>query len=153
MRRGDKEVTDQHLIHEILSNNYICRIALSDGKIPYLIPMNYGYSDHSFYLHTAMEGRKLDVIQRNNNVCVEVSDSIEIVGSKKACSYGTRYRSVICAGKVYLLKDIEQKIRGLKLIMQQHTGSLDWEISESAVSNVIVLKIDIDCFTGKISGM
>ncbi|WP_321991766.1 pyridoxamine 5'-phosphate oxidase family protein [Marispirochaeta aestuarii] len=153
MRRKDKEITDNSLLDDILSNNTICRVALSDGDTPYVIPMNYGYKDRAFYLHSAPEGRKLDLLQKNRNVCIEVTDSIESVTSKKACGYGTKYRSVICTGIAHFLTDANQKIEGLKIIMKQQTGNSEWEIPEAAVSNVVVLKIITESVTGKISGI
>ncbi len=81
MRRKDKEITDQSVIQEILLNNTICRLSLSDGEMPYVIPMNYGYKDGCFYFHSAHEGRKLNLLKKNNKVCIEVTDSIEIVTS------------------------------------------------------------------------
>jgi nitroimidazol reductase NimA-like FMN-containing flavoprotein (pyridoxamine 5'-phosphate oxidase superfamily) len=153
MIRKEKQITDQKLINEILLNNTICRVALLDGEKPYIIPMNYGYKDGSFYFHTAPEGKKLDLIKKNNNVCIEVTDSIELVTSDKACKYGTKYRSVICTGTVYPVIEIAQKIESLKIIMKQHTGNSEWEIPESSVSNVTILKVDIETITGKISGI
>jgi len=151
LRRKEKQITDQRLIREILLNNIICRVALLDGEKPYIIPMNYGYKDGSFYFHTAPEGKKLDLIKKNNNVCIEVTDSIELVTSDKACKYGTKYRSVICTGTAHPVVEIAQKVEGLRIIMKQHTGNSDWEIPESAALNVTILKVDIETITGKIS--
>lgn len=153
MRRKDKQITDQKLINEILLNNTICRFALLDEEKPYIIPMNYGYKDDSFYFHTAPVGKKIDLIKKNNNVCIEVTDSIELITADKACKYGTKYRSVICTGTVQLVVEMKQKIEGLKIIMKQHTGNSEWEIPESAVTNVAILKVDIATITGKISGI
>ncbi|ORC33852.1 hypothetical protein B4O97_14405 [Marispirochaeta aestuarii] len=152
MRRKDKEITDNSLIDEILSNNTVCRVALSDGDTPYVIPMNYGYKDRAFYLHSAPEGRKLNFLQKNKKVCIEVTDSIESVTSDKACGYGTKYRSVICTGTAHFVTDVKQKIEGLKIIMRQQTGNSEWDIPKTAVSNVLVLKILIEEVSGKISG-
>ncbi len=153
MRRTDKQITDPKMIHEILSTNTICRVALSDGIFPYVIPMNYGYKDNSIFLHTAVEGRKLQIIRSNNNVCVEISDSIELVTSENACGYGTKFRSVIATGTVSEVKDPSEKIAALNLIMAQHTGKDDWDIPEKAVSKVTILRIDIKEITGKASGL
>lgn len=153
MRRNDKQISDQKLIQEILLNNTICRIALSDGENPYVIPMNYGYKDNVFYLHTAPAGKKLELIKKNNKVCVEVTDSIELVTSEKACGYGTQFRSVLCTGTVNPVIGLKDKIEGLEIIMKQHTGNSEWDIPEAAVSSVVLLTIDIKKITGKISGI
>lgn len=153
MRRKDKQITDKKVLREILSANKICRVAFTDGNIPYIVPMNYGYKDNTIFLHSALEGRKIDLMKANNNVCVEITDSIEIVASEKACGYGTKYRSVICTGTIYIVIDLKQKFEGLELIMKQHTGSSEWVIPENAAAKVAVLRIDIETITGKISGI
>ena len=68
MRRKDRQITDKDIINEILLKSDIARIALFDNEYPYIIPMNYGYKDNALYFHCAPEGKKLDLIKRNNNV-------------------------------------------------------------------------------------
>jgi nitroimidazol reductase NimA-like FMN-containing flavoprotein (pyridoxamine 5'-phosphate oxidase superfamily) len=152
MRRNDKQITDQKQIEEILSNNTICRVALVDGLKPYILPMNYGYKNNSFYLHCSLEGKKLELIKKNNNVSIEVTDSIELVTAEKACGHTTKYKSVICSGTIAPVVETEQKIAGLNVIMNQHTGNSNWDFPEAALSKIIVLKIDIKEMTGKTSG-
>ena len=153
MRRTDSQITDPNVLEDILLSNTVCRVGFSDGTRPYIIPMNYGYKDTSIYVHSALEGKKLDLLRDNNRVCVEVTDSIEIVTSEKACGYGTKYRSVICNGTIHQVTESDEKVEALKTIMRQHTGSSDWHIPESAASNVAVLKIEIEEVTGKKSGI
>jgi len=153
MRRKDKEITNPNLITEIIKANYICRIALSDKNQPYIIPMNYGYKTNSIYLHCAKKGKKIDIINKNSKVCFEITDSIEIVTADKACGYGTRFRSVIGFGKIKQIDDTAEKAEALKIIMNQHTGSTDWNIKESSADKLGILKIKIELVTGKISGI
>ena len=49
MRRKEREITDQQIIQEIIQKSSICRIALNDGNVPYIVPLNYGYSDNALY--------------------------------------------------------------------------------------------------------
>lgn len=152
MRRKEKQITDSQVIEEILENNTICRIGFVDGEKPYILPHNYGYRDNTLYIHSPLEGKKIDIIKKNNNVCVEITDSIDIVSSETACSFGTQFRSVICNGKIYRVLESDDKMAGLQLIMKQHTGRKDWDISKAAVEKVLVLKVEIESITGKSSG-
>lgn len=149
MRRKDKEITDPNLITEILEDNSICRIALSENNHPYIIPMNYGYKENSIYLHCAKKGKKLDIINLNNRVCFEITDSVEILKAKKACGHGTRFRSIVGFGEIKLLENPGQKTEALKIIMKQHTGSADWDIKESSADKLGILEITIELITGK----
>lgn len=153
MRRKDKEIHDIALIEKILTSNKVCHVALSQNNKPYIVPMNYGYSDNTMYLHSALTGTKMDILKNNNRVCIEISDSISTATSDNACSYGTRYRSVICNGTIHIVEDQTEKIRGLDLLMQQVTGKQDWNIPQKGIENVAVLKVSIDHMTGKLSGL
>ncbi|MEJ2665333.1 MAG: pyridoxamine 5'-phosphate oxidase family protein, partial [Spirochaetia bacterium] len=135
-----------------MSANCVLRIALTDGNQPYLVPMNYGFEGNTIYLHSAREGKKLDIIKKNNNVCFEISDRVETIESEKACNFGTRYRSVIGTGKITMVTDRDAIIKALRIIMRQHTESTDWTFSEQMLLRIVILKIDILSMTGKISG-
>jgi nitroimidazol reductase NimA-like FMN-containing flavoprotein (pyridoxamine 5'-phosphate oxidase superfamily) len=49
MRRSEKEITERSAIDEIINRCLVCRLALSDGGIPYVIPMNFGYEGNTLY--------------------------------------------------------------------------------------------------------
>ncbi|WP_167959026.1 pyridoxamine 5'-phosphate oxidase family protein [Anaerosporobacter faecicola] len=72
MRRKDREVTDFKKIKEIIQKCDTIRLGLSDGLYPYVVPLSFGYEfvDEQiyFYIHGAMEGRKLDLMKKNG-VC------------------------------------------------------------------------------------
>ncbi len=63
MRKINQEIKDLQIIEDILSSSIICRIAMIDGERPYLLPFNYGYKDNCIYIHSALEGKKLDVLR------------------------------------------------------------------------------------------
>jgi hypothetical protein len=65
MRRSDKEIKDPQIIQKIFKDAEVCRIALCDGEKPYLVPMNFGYSENRLYLHSATDGRKIDILRKN----------------------------------------------------------------------------------------
>lgn len=152
MRRSNKEIIDQAAIEAVLQANHLCRIAFTEQQQPYLVPMNYGYSSGRIFLHCAREGRKLAIIQTNNNVCFEVTDSIALKDRPNAGDFGTIYRSVIGFGTIAILDDQELKRSTLQIIMLQHTGTLTWPFSEPALAAVLLLQITISSITGKVSG-
>ena len=133
MRRKERQINNQTEINEILENNNICRIALLDNNVPYIVPMNYGYSNNKIYLHTANAGKKINIIKKNNQVCFEITDSIEIIRSEKACDFGTKFRSVIGYGKIKFIKEENEKQKALQIIMKQQTKKIDWQFSENII--------------------
>ena len=59
MRRKDREITDICAILELVSECKVCRLAMTDGGVPYIVPLNYGYEYAdgalTFYFHSAKE--------------------------------------------------------------------------------------------------
>jgi hypothetical protein len=152
MRRDDKEITDRREIQEILESARICRIALCDGDTPYIVPVNYGYHDNALYVHSAPEGRKIDILRRNNAVCFEIERDMRIVPADRACRWAARYTSLVGNGRAEILEDRESKIHGLHVLMRQQSGRDGWTYPEDALERMVVVRISIDSVTGKRSG-
>ena len=75
MRRHDSAVTEITDIESIISCSDVCRIAFADNDIPYIVTMNFGYTggeNPCLYFHCAPEGRKIELIGKNNYVCFEM---------------------------------------------------------------------------------
>ncbi|HPO50447.1 MAG TPA: pyridoxamine 5'-phosphate oxidase family protein [Spirochaetota bacterium] len=152
MRRSDKEIKDKIIIEEILSNNKILRLALSEDNTPYIIPLNYGYENDCLYFHSFKEGKKIDIIKKNNRASFEVTEKIEIASSDLACDYGTKYRSVLGVGLIEIINDSKEKIKGLNVLMKNHTQKREWNYSDTELNKIVVLKLTIKETTGKQSG-
>lgn len=155
MRRKDREVTDIREILQIVSKAKILHLGLFDGDYPYVVPLHYGYEyaadrrELVFYMHGAAEGHKLDLIRKNQNACVELECDIELIsGGEIACRYGSTFASVMGKGRVEILDDPEEKIRGLKLLMKNQTGR-DFDLDAGMASAVAVFKVRLTEFTAK----
>lgn len=51
MRRSDREVLDLDEILDIIEACDVCRIAMVDDGVPYIVPMNFGYMFDGEKLH------------------------------------------------------------------------------------------------------
>ena len=151
MRRAEREIKDRSTIEEILRRATVCRLAVCDGNVPYVVPLSFGYRDNRLYFHSAPEGRKMETIKANPHVCFEVDVDHEIVPGEIPCGWTVRYRSVIGFGKARLLEDVAQKKRALDIILG-HYGRGPFEYPEGAIDEVAVVVIEIDSLTGKQSG-
>lgn len=150
LRRQDKEVADLGEIEEIIKKAIVCRLGLADKDEIYIVPVNFGYERNAIYFHSALEGRKVELIKRNNKVCFEIEADVGIEKTDKSnCS--VQYRSVIGMGRAYILESDEEKLRGLKAIMRQCTGS-EYSFSWERLDSVLVVEIKIENITGKQSG-
>ncbi len=145
MRRKDREITDQDKIEEIIRGCHCIRLGLYDDGQVYIVPMNFGYErkedQYTFYLHSAKEGRKIDLIRRNSSVGFEMDRNFKLVAGDIACNYSALYQSIIGHGQIAIVEDKEEKKQGLRAIMKQNTGKDDWEFPDRAVQAVCVLKI------------
>jgi len=151
MRRKDKEITDIKSIEEIISKAKVCRVALSFDDAPYVVPVCFGYRAETIYFHSAREGKKIDIITKNNSVCFEFDIDHELVESEKACNWGMKFRSVIGFGKASFIENREEKQEALDMIMQHYTDKT-FLFPEENVNSIVVVKIDIEQISGKKSG-
>lgn len=154
MRRAEREIKNFKEIEKIIRSAAVCRVGFVDGDKPYVLPFNFGYEKGKFILHCAIEGRKLEILKKNSNVCVEI-DSEHVFKnkeSKEACRMGFKYRSVIAEGRALVLTGRAEKIKALKILMKHQTGrSFDGFLEESlARTKVIIIKASK--ITGKQSG-
>ena len=147
-----KEITsDRNTIESIIGSASVCRIALSDGGQPYVVPVCFGYADNTLYFHSAPRGRKLDVLRENNAVCFEFDVDHEIVRSEDACKWSMKYRSVVGFGRAFLVEDLEEKRGALDVIMS-HYGGKPYAYPEATLRKTAVVRVEIHSMTGKTSG-
>lgn len=152
MRRKDKEILDRDIIDAKIQEADICRLALCDGLIPYIVPMHFAYNDNTLFFHCAKEGRKLDLIKNNNNVCFEMECNVEIVETEKPCNWTTRYYCIIGNGIAELIEDYNDKLKALNLITKKYAKQLKHEYDEGLVNRLCVIKVEITEVSGKKSG-
>ena len=151
MRRSEKEILDKPTLEKIISESIVCRIGLSDGNKPYIVPVCFGYEEGIFYFHSALEGRKIGILKNNNQVCLQFETNLEVKSGTTACEWSMKYKSVIAFGKAVLIEEIEEKKKALQIIMNQYTEG-SFTFSEESVRKTAVFKVLIEKMTGKQSG-
>ena len=151
MRRKDREIEDKQEIEEIIKSASICRLGLSYNDLPYIVPMNFGYKDNCLFFHSAKEGKKLDIIRENSNICFEIDIETKIIKNKKPCNWGMEYKSIIGFGHAYIISDFSAKKEALNTIMNNYT-TRNFEFNEKAVNSVEIIKVEIQEISGKKSG-
>jgi len=149
MRRMKQEIMDKAVLEEILTGAEICRLSMIDGQLPYIIPVNFGYRDGCIFIHSAPEGKKIDLLKQNEQVCFEVEDTVEIVKGDEACDWSTRYRSVVGYATVELLSDKKSKQEGLEVIMAQHGAPELLDFDPGNLERMVIIQLKITSLTGK----
>ena len=152
MTKRELQITDPQRIREILDTARVLRLGLAVDNEPYVVPMNYGYSLEdgklTFYLHSALRGKKLDMLRANPNVFVELDCELQPFEGKLPCQYGLSYSSVMGRGKACILEDPDEKQRAMSILMRTQTGK-DFSFNEKLVSIVTVIRVDIGEYTAK----
>jgi hypothetical protein len=152
MRRNEREITDIRVIEEIIRKSDVCRIALANGNIPYIVTMNFGYTaspEPRLYFHCANEGRKLEMIRQNNFVCFEMDTDHEIYKGINGCDWGMKYSSIVGNGNILIITEKGAKKAGLNCIMKHYGGEREYIYDEKVLVRTVVLRLDIKEMTGK----
>ncbi len=151
MRRHDREIGSSEAVEIILGRGTVLHLAMVDGDRPYVLPLSYGYDGSAIYVHSALEGRKIDVLRACPQVCFAISLDHELIRAEVPCDWGFRYRSVIGEGTVAFVEDEAEKRRGLDALMAQHGGG-GGEYCADSLERTTVLRIDITSLSGKQAG-
>ncbi|NDV68321.1 pyridoxamine 5'-phosphate oxidase family protein [Dysgonomonas sp. 25] len=148
-------IEERQKVDEIIASNDMCYVGMVDTEgFPYVIPMNFGYAGDTLYMHSAPEGKSIESLEKNPNVCITFCSKNELVWQNEevACSYRMKGSSVICRGKVVFLDELEEKEKALNIIMKQYSKR-EFTYSEPALRNVLVWKIEIESVSTRIFGV
>ena len=149
MRRKEKEITDQSEIDAIIRRSQVCRLGLVDEGLAYIVPLCFGYADNALFFHSATEGRKIEILRRNNQVCFEIDSQKEIVNTGIPCDWKNSYESVIGFGIASVVEDHDEKIFGLNVLVNHYAPGISYEFPGKNVKRTTVIKIEISEMTGK----
>ena len=150
MRRKDKIIESQEELIDILRRGEICYLSMVDDGKPYVVPLNFGYWDDALFFHSAPEGRKIDVLGKNPEICFTVVSHYRLARGEKACSWTAEFRSIIGTGKARILTGPEDKKKGLAILMGQYSDR-KYDFPGIDLENVVVIRVEIETLRGKSS--
>lgn len=155
MRKKEREITEISDIIKIMKDCDVCSVALIDGDYPYVVPLNFGVEERDgtvcLYFHGAGEGTKIDLLKKNSRVsfCVTAGEELEMHPS--ACSATMRYSSVCGRGRIEILEEHAERLRGMGCIMNQYdkSGRTEYDFDGRVMEKTMVLKITAEQIVGK----
>jgi len=152
MTKRELQITDEGRIRDILDTAKVLHLGLAVNNEPYVVPMNYGYiledGKLTLYLHSAVQGKKLDMVRANANVFFELECGLQPFEGRVPCQYGLVYSSVMGRGKACIVEDVEEKKQAMSILMKTQTGK-DFTFEDRLVSIVSVIRIDVENYTAK----
>ena len=147
-------ITDLKEKEDIISQCNVCYVGMieEDGS-PYVIPFNFGYADGEIILHSAPQGKHLNLLARDNRISVTFSNEHKLVFQHPdvACSYSMLSKSVLCKGRVSFNEDLDEKEEKLNILMKNYTDR-PFKYSKPALANVKVWCIKVEEMTSKAFG-
>ena len=87
-------------IDQLLSEQFLCRIAFGGKYSPYIAPFQYVFVDGALYFHFTDYGRKMGLLEEGNPVCVEIERYTPDLGE---------YGFVVLVGKLQFITDPKEK--------------------------------------------
>jgi nitroimidazol reductase NimA-like FMN-containing flavoprotein (pyridoxamine 5'-phosphate oxidase superfamily) len=152
MTKREQQVTDEKQIQEILAQGKVLHLGLSVNDEPYVVPMNYGHVFEGeklvLYLHSALQGKKLDMLRTNPKVFFDITCNLLPFEGVKPCQYGLSYSSLMGKGVACVVEDPQEKLVAMKALMKTQTGK-DFEFEPRWLDIVAVVRIDVAEFTAK----
>lgn len=158
MRRNKYEITDRDEMIRIMAEANVGRMATIDADgYPYITPVNFVFHEGAVYFHCALEGEKLDNIDRDPRVCFEVDIPLaylEVAFNEKnsPCNTHQLFHCVVMRGKARVLPDGPLKVAALNALVAKHEGNEDFDqVSEDMPAYKICKVVEIipESMTGK----
>ena len=96
-------------IIQALQEGNISRIAFVEGDYPYIAPFQYVNLDNTLYFHFTDYGKKKNILEKNQNVCVSIEHLEDDLSS---------FYFISIQGKLALVKDKQEKLEVLKQMVK-----------------------------------
>ncbi len=165
MRRKDREMGKKFGMEVIDKSIYGIISMIDENNEPYGIPLSIVRDENILYFHSAMDGKKVKIFEKNSNVSVafigetkipenytkDELDEIAKDESKAALLtsnvFTTEYESAVVKGRVKLVENEEEKIKAMKLICEKYTpAKMDYfnMAIKAGLKRTNVYKIEIE---------
>jgi hypothetical protein len=128
------------------------RIATVNKKgVPVIKPVNFLYWNGKVYIHSSMEGEKIEDIRRGSPVCFEVDEPIAFVTARgNACSGNYYFRSILIKGKALLVRGVSRKLEILERLMEKYQPEGDYgKLPEEILKKTAIIELTVGEMTAK----
>ncbi|HEX7445841.1 MAG TPA: pyridoxamine 5'-phosphate oxidase family protein [Methanothrix sp.] len=118
----------------LLSSARYGRLGLARNNLPYVVPMSYVYHGNAIYLHSRENGKKVEYVTENSNVCFQI-DVLQKDSWSSVVVFGTASLSdsVVAKQKMFdAFTEKDQGGHGGKKFSREELVKMDmtiWEIN------------------------
>ena len=135
-------------MERILQEEVLGYLGLAGEEQPYVVPLNYAYTDGRILFHCALEGQKLDSIRRNPRVCFTVGRQTGEVRDHAGSPCHVDSDSVICYGRAKMLDDPTERATALNTFNRRYRPEAP-DIPQERVEQCMAVEITITEMTGR----
>ena len=150
----DKAAYDKKTVHAILDAGLLAHVAFVQDGQPVVVPMLYGRSDETIFLHGARKARVIRLLEGTGTACMNVTLVDGLVYARSAFNSSMNYRSVTLFGSVRLVDDDTEKLAALRVITECTMPGRWDELREPLAKEVRmtgVIALDIESASAKVS--
>jgi len=142
-------IESRYEMEELLREEEIGYLGLSLEEKPYVVPLNYHYSDGKIYFHCGLKGRKLVYMKGNPQVCFTVGRQLAEVrehAGGNPCHVDSD--SVVCYGRARTIEDLDERSKALNAFNRRYRPEAP-DVPMERVKNCAVVEITISEMTGR----
>lgn len=132
---------------KLIRRQKLCRIAFKGKKYPYMAPFQYVLLDGILYFHFTDYGKKMKLIEIDENVCVEIEEYKEDL---------SEYRFIVLRGNLKVVTDKKERSRALEQLSEEGETKFSpnflpahgfneedgWSSLTSNKMNLIIIKLE-----------
>ena len=96
-------------VDQLLSEQFLCRIAFGGKYSPYIAPFQYVFVGGALYFHFTDYGRKMGLLEEGNPVCVEIERYTPDL---------SEYGFVVLVGKLHIVTDPKEKANAITRMIE-----------------------------------
>jgi nitroimidazol reductase NimA-like FMN-containing flavoprotein (pyridoxamine 5'-phosphate oxidase superfamily) len=142
-------IESRYEMEELLREEEIGYLGLSLDEKPYVVPLNYHYSDGKIYFHCGLKGKKLVYMKGNPQVCFTVGRQLTEVrehAGGNPCHVDSD--SVVCYGRARTIEDLDERSKALNAFNRRYRPDAP-DVPMERVINCAVVEITISEMTGR----
>ncbi|RKX81029.1 MAG: pyridoxamine 5'-phosphate oxidase family protein [Spirochaetes bacterium] len=147
MRRTDREIKESEALSILEKGEYgILSSVAEDGK-PYGVPMSYCLVGGNIYIHSSLEGQKVDMLRKNPGVSFCTVINTEVLPEK----FASKYESCIVQGRAEEVSGEEKQsaLEGLLFKYSRDFLAEGKRYIAKLKDETKVFRISIDSISGK----
>ncbi len=126
VRRRDRAVADDDWIAALLRRAPLASLAtIADGQ-PFINSNLFVYDEarHVIYMHTARYGRTRANLERDERVCLSVSEMGRLLPADVALEFSVEYSGAAVFGRGAVVEDVDEAAHGLQLLLNKYFAHL-----------------------------